>query len=398
MNALSERRQAAMASPAAGALPAFAFGLTGGDTLQAAGPVTPVRRGPASTIGARVAAALLDAGPEAVVAGAMPFDPQADDYLWRAERSLRGPLPAVAADSPPPARWRLRPEPDAAGYAASVGQALGHLAGEAGRAGGLAKIVLSRSLRATADRPIDLPGLLHRLSADPAACVFATPLPAAGGAPRVLAGATPELLIAKRGARIASHPLAGSARRRADLAEDAAAAAALGGSDKDRREHAIVVEHILDALAPYCRQLWRPEGMAIVSTLTMWHIGTRIRGELKDPDLPVPVLAAALHPTPAVAGLPRQRSIDFIRALEPYDREFYAGAVGWCDAAGDGDWHVAIRCAEIAGAEARLFAGAGIVPGSDPWAEAAETGAKFGAMMTALGIPATVDASEETAA
>lgn len=378
--------------------PPFAFGIAGGDMLRAAGAVTPVVRGSAATVGARVAAALLGAGPEAVVAGAMPFDPEADDYLWRAGQSLRGPLPAAAAGPARPVRWRLRSEPDAAGYAASVRRALGHLAAEAGRDGGLAKVVLSRSLRATADRPIDVPGLLHRLAADPAACVFATPLPAADGAPRMLVGATPELLVAKRGARIASHPLAGSARRRADLAGDAAAAAALGGSEKDRREHAIVVEHILDALAPYCRQLWRPEGMAIVSTLSMWHIGTRIRGELKDADLPVPVLAAALHPTPAVAGLPRERSIDFIRALEPYDREFYAGAVGWCDAAGDGAWHVAIRCAEIAGAEARLFAGAGIVPGSDPWAEAAETGAKFGAMMTALGIPATVDASEETAA
>ena len=119
----------------------------------------------------------------------------------------------------------------------------------------------------------------------------------------------------------------------------------------------------------------------------MWHLGTRIEGMLKDPEMPSVVLAALLHPTPAVCGVPMARANALIHDLEPVPRDFYAGAVGWCDARGDGAWYVAIRCAEIAGATARLYAGAGIVPGSDPMAEAAETGAKFGAFLAALGLP-----------
>jgi len=99
------------------------------------------------------------------------------------------------------------------------------------------------------------------------------------------------------------------------------------------------------------------------------------------------VLAARLHPTPAVCGLPCARAAGLIRSLEPVERDFYAGAVGWCDRRGDGAWYVAIRCAELCGAQARLYAGAGIVLGSEPRAEAAETGAKFGALLAALGLP-----------
>ncbi|MFC7553374.1 chorismate-binding protein [Pseudoroseomonas wenyumeiae] len=94
----------------------------------------------------------------------------------------------------------------------------------------------------------------------------------------------------------------------------------------------------------------------------------------------------AAAPHPAVCGLPRERAARLIGEIEPHDRGFYAGAVGWCDGRGDGAWHVSIRCAEIAGEQARLYAGAGIVPGSDPWAEAAETGAKYAALLAALGI------------
>ena len=119
----------------------------------------------------------------------------------------------------------------------------------------------------------------------------------------------------------------------------------------------------------------------------MWHLGTRIEGRLRDDSTPSVLLASALHPTPAVCGMPMARAADLIRKLEPVARDFYAGAVGWCDANGDGAWYVAIRCAEISGRQARLYAGAGIVPGSDPMAEAAETGAKFGAFLAALGLP-----------
>ncbi len=122
----------------------------------------------------------------------------------------------------------------------------------------------------------------------------------------------------------------------------------------------------------------------------MWHLGTRIEGELKDPEALAwtssAALAALLHPTPAVCGTPRAPAADAIAALEPMPRGFYAGAVGWCDAAGDGDWHVALRCARVQGREARLFAGAGIVADSVPALEGAETRAKFNAMLNALGV------------
>ncbi len=364
----------------------FAF-QSRGRLLHGTGATTALPRGAVDTLGARLDAFFREAGREAVVAGALPFDRGAGDCLWQAAEAMRCAAPQGPVPAAPGQGWRLAPEPSAEGYAASVQQALAQMAVEAGQPGGLRKIVLSRSLLATADHAIDLPALFRRLAVDPAVTAFLVPLPPRDGVPRVMAGATPELLLAKSGARISSHPLAGSARRRADLAEDAAAAAGLAASGKDRREHALVVEFILDTLAPFCRRLFRPEGMALASTASMWHLGTRIEGDLKDPDHSAALLAATLHPTPAVCGVPRAAAARHIGTLEGYDRDFYAGTAGWCDGRGDGAWYVTIRCAEISGATARLYAGAGIVPGSDPWAETEETAAKFGALLNALGIP-----------
>jgi isochorismate synthase len=376
--------------------PLFAFRSARG-VVQGQGLGGALPRGPAETLGERVAAFFRLAGRGALLAGALPFARDAEDYLVqprvvsRAMPEQVGPNQTeLAVPARLAARWQLAHEPDAAGFAASVQRALDIMRAEAAQGAGrrdvLTKIVLSRSLLARADGPIDLPALLQRLSADPAATAFLVPLPPRAGAPRVLAGATPELLLSKNGARILSHPLAGSAKRQLDAAADSANAAALARSDKDRREHAIVADFILDTLAPYCRQLSAPQGTTLTSTNSMWHLGTRIEGELKDAFVTSAELAAALHPTPAVCGLPRARAARLIGEIEAYDRDFYAGAVGWCDAAGDGAWYVSIRCAEIAGDTARLYAGAGIVPGSDPWAEAAETGAKYGALLAALGI------------
>jgi len=377
---------AGMIRPGATAAPAgpplFAF-LSGRGALVGHGMARALPPGSAATLAARVAAFFRSAGPDAVLAGALPFDRAAEDHLVQARQVSRA-VPE-AAPTLLPARWALRPDPAPEAFASAVANALAAM-----QDGALKKVVLSRSLLAEADRPIDLPVLLRRLASDPKATAFLVPLPgsrAAGEAsPRVLAGATPELLIAKTGRAILSHPLAGSARRQADAAADRAAAAALERSEKDRREHALVSEFVLDTLAPYCRSLSAPEGTRLTTTATMWHLGTRIAGELKDPGISSAELAAALHPTPAVCGAPREVAAELIGRLEPYDRGFYAGAVGWCDARGDGEWHVSIRCAEIAGRRARLYAGAGIVPGSDPAAETAETAAKFGAFLRALGI------------
>jgi isochorismate synthase len=363
----------------------FAF-QSGGQLLHGFGQASALPSGPVATLGERLAAVFRTA-PDATVAGALPFDRAAPDCLWRAGRIVRAPAAGAPAPAPPATGWRIAAEPDAAAFRAGVRRALDRMAAEAGSPGGLEKIVLSRSLVATADAAIDGATLFRRLAADPAATAFLVPLPPRAERARVIAGATPELLLAKTGARIVSHPLAGSARRRADLGADAAAAAALSASDKDRREHRIVVEFILDTLAPLCRRLFRPEGTALAATASMWHLGTRIVGDLRDPDRPAALIAAALHPTPAVCGLPRARAADLIGPLEGYDRGFYAGAVGWCDGRGDGAWYVTIRCAEIADRTARLYAGAGIVPGSDPWTEVEETAAKFAALVSALGIP-----------
>ena len=122
------------------------------------------------------------------------------------------------------------------------------------------------------------------------------------------------------------------------------------------------------------------------ATASMWHLGTRIHATLKDPKTSAVELLAQLHPTPAVCGTPRLAALQRIRELEPVPRGFYAGAVGWLDAQGDGDWYVAIRCARLQGTQLRLYAGAGIVAQSQPDAEVAETAAKFAALLNALGV------------
>lgn len=363
------------------------FGFDGpAGRISGLGSARRLAPGNATTIAARVAAALADCPTGHLIGGALPFDPRADDCLWLCRQGSPGRADTAAL---PPGDWRLTPEPAAGDYARAVARALSIMAEEAESRDALRKIVLARSILAKATAPISPDALMARLNADPSVTAFRVALPAGPAHPqgRVLCGASPELLVEKRGARVSSHPLAGSARRLADPHADRANAMALDGSDKDHREHALVVEAILDTLAPHCRELGCPEGTRLTSTRSMWHLGTRIEGRLRDTDTPSVVLASMLHPTPAVCGVPMARAAGFIKALEPVDRDFYAGAVGWCDAAGDGNWYVAIRCAEISGCQARLYAGAGIVPGSDPMAEAAETGAKFGALLAALGLP-----------
>ncbi|MDG3578057.1 isochorismate synthase [Rhizobium sp. YJ-22] len=330
----------------------------------------------------------------AILVGALPFDRRAADFLYQpAEFTRVYGLPKLGNGATTAGvKGRLIAEPPADAYARAVSASLALMA-EDGMA--LAKVVLSRSLRLEA-ASVDLFALMRRLGADPLVTTFLTPLCAVGN--RWLVGATPELLVSKRGEEVLSHPLAGSARRDVDPQRDRQSGEALLASDKDRREHRMVAETILDVLAPLCAELSAPEGMTLSQTASMWHLGTRIRGRLRDRDTPVAELLARLHPTPAVCGLPRERAAQVIAALEGYDRGFYAGAVGWMDAGGDGDWYVSLRCAEVAGRTMRLFAGAGIVPGSDPAAETDETSAKFQAILAALGMDENGRALSEDAA
>lgn len=366
----------------------FAFCGPGG-SVRAGQTVRPVAPGRADTLESRLAQALRDGTPDAVIGGALPFRRGDEDCLWCADE------PVFRPDTVRPVPHfqdgaTLHPEAAPGQYGEAVAEALRLMQSGTTDEAPLRKIVLARTLAVTTSRPIPPEQLMAQLGEDPAITAFRVALPHGAGqaAARWLVGATPELLLEKRGGQILSYPLAGSARRSNDPMVDAAACSDLAQSDKDRREHAMVVEYILDTLAPWCRNLGCPDGTGLTCTRSMWHLGTRITGELRDDQVPSVVLAAALHPTPAVCGLPRDRAATLIDQLEPVARDYYAGAVGWCDSRGDGAWQVAIRCAELAGNRARLFAGAGIVPGSCPKAETAETGSKFAALLRAFGLPA----------
>lgn len=256
------------------------------------------------------------------------------------------------------------------------------------KSGEFDKVVLARTLQLDTEGPLDLPAMLQRLARrDPHGYSFAVP----SGPGRTLLGASPELLVSRHGDRLTANPLAGSTPRSADLAEDVRRAAALLESAKDLHEHAVVVDAVHKALAPFCTDLDVPERPTLVRTATMWHLSTTVTGELADPAASALDLACALHPTPAVCGTPTGHARDVIGELEPFDRGHYTGMVGWSDARGDGEWVVTIRCAEAeetadGTGRLRLFAGAGVVADSSPEAERAETGAKFRTFLDAVGV------------
>ena len=285
------------------------------------------------------------------------------------------PFRRVAGRAPSAAFTQLRAVPPAERYEEIVGDAVARI----GR-GALRKVVLARTIEVMADRALDPRLLAQRLrSVDPDAYTFA--VPTRDGA---LVGASPELLVSRRGPAVRSNPLAGSAARSGDPDEDRANAEALVGSAKDREEHAIVVEAVAETLGGFCAELrWDPEPV-LHETPNVWHLSTRFRGVLHEPAPSALELVAELHPTPAVAGTPRDAALATIAELEPFERGRYAGAVGWVDAEGDGEWAIALRCAELCGDRATLYAGAGIVAGSDPARELDETERKFRAFLDPL--------------
>jgi menaquinone-specific isochorismate synthase len=251
-----------------------------------------------------------------------------------------------------------------------------HEARDAVRRGELDKVVIARDVMVESDRPLDVRAILARLRAG------------FGSSYRYmvdgLIGASPELLVARSGNVLRSHPLAGTAPRVGDPTADARLAAQLIASVKNQVEHRVVIDVMEDTLLPWCSYLdWEAEP-SIVAVANVQHLGTRMEGRLRDPAPSVLQLARALCPTPALGGHPRAGALELIRRCEGMERGRYGGAVGWVDAAGNGAWAVSIRCAEIAGSHARLFAGGGIVGDSDPEAELAETQAKFQAMLSAI--------------
>jgi menaquinone-specific isochorismate synthase len=249
---------------------------------------------------------------------------------------------------------------------------------DAVRDGRLTKAVIAREVMVSSPEPIDVHAVLLRLKA-----MF-------GRSHRYsvdgFIGASPELLVEVRGNEVRSHPLAGTTPRTGDPDTDRRAAAELLASEKNQIEHRVVIDMIHDTLLPWCSYLdWQPEP-SIVTVANVQHLGTAMEGHLSDPRPNVLELVAALSPTPALGGFPRADALALIAATEGFTRGRYGGAVGWVDAAGDGTWAVAIRCAELSAdrCSARLVAGGGIVADSEPLAELAETQAKLQAMLSAI--------------
>jgi isochorismate synthase len=244
--------------------------------------------------------------------------------------------------------------------------------------GGPAKVVLARALQVALEQPpepFDLVALLRERF--PAAYAYGWQT-----GPAALVGASPELLVARRGRRFACRPLAGSARRGADPEADRLLGEALLGSAKDRAEHAFVVEAVTAALRPLAVSLEAPAGPVLDRLPGVQHLATPVTGTTAARLL---ALVEALHPTPAVGGVPREAALTAIAAAEGFDRGWYAGGVGWGDAGGDGEVALALRGALVRHDLATLYAGAGVLAGSEPAAEAAETGLKLEAMLGVFG-------------
>ena len=237
------------------------------------------------------------------------------------------------------------------------------------------KVVLARDQRLWARDPFDTALLLRRLAATfPSCTTFLVDR---------LLGASPETLLERRGPEVRSVVLAGTAPRGGDDAEDAAVGAALMASAKDRAEHALAVASVTEVLSDRCQPLDVEPEPSLLRLDNVQHLATTVSGRTRDGARSLE-LVGALHPTAAVGGSPRDAALAAIRRLEGMDRDRYAAPVGWTDAAGDGEWAIALRCALVEGDRARLFAGAGVVAGSLPEAELTETWHKLRAMRGVL--------------
>jgi len=270
---------------------------------------------------------------------------------------------------------------ESAGYRAEVARAVAAMQAPDAR---LRKVVLSRPVTVELSGRLALTPVLRRLrAAEPTCTVFAMPTPDG-----TFFGASPELLVARHGARVTCHPLAGTVARGTTARTDADAQGRLAGSDKERAEHRYVVDDIAGMLAPLCEELSVPGSPSLVAFRSVAHLGSRITGRLAPPPPTILELLDRLHPTPAVGGTPRADALAAIAAGEPDDRGYWAGPVGWADARGDGEWMIGIRSALLdaagttpGGTALELRAGSGIVAGSDPSSEADETNVKLATVL-----------------
>jgi isochorismate synthase len=243
--------------------------------------------------------------------------------------------------------------------------------------------------------PVDVAALLdrwHRL--EPTCTIFSVPT-----SDGQFVGASPELLVERTGTGVRSRPLAGTAERFVG-SEGSLLPGELLESRKDATEHRLVVEAIEATLRDLCSELHAPSQPDLVHLRNIIHLGTSLTGTLaRRPDGRVPSaleLVGALHPTPAVGGVPATTALAVIGRLEPESRGHYAGPVGYVDAAGDGRWMVGIRAMAIDRLNSRLAAGVGIVDGSTPAIELAETNLKLSAVLDVLVPGLTITPAEGT--
>jgi menaquinone-specific isochorismate synthase len=311
------------------------------------------------------------AGPRMV--GALPFEGEgqlvlpsrivardSDGHAWRTTIQGADIPPVLRVTREAPHQFAVRPDTAVSEWHDMVARTLAAI-----DAGEVQKVVLAREIEIEADIPFVVRDALATLRATQPGCtVYALD---------EFVGASPELLVRRMGRAVLSRPMAGTG-------DDPAA---LLASAKDAHEHRIVVDAITAVLENLCDGM-DVDGPRAVQFATVTHLATAIRGRLVDARVTALDLVERLHPTPAVGGWPDERARAIIRTLERRGRGRYAGACGWVDGKGDGEFVIALRCAQLQGNNARLYAGAGIVAGSDPTAEWAETQVKFQPMLRAL--------------
>jgi menaquinone-specific isochorismate synthase len=331
-------------------------------------------------------------GPRAI--GALPFDREAaatlvvpavtvetddDGRQWLTTLHVQGQTEpestatlSTLPDIDPPDNFSLSSPRSHADWCAMVADTVDTI-----RSGRFAKVVLAREVVVEANRQFVPADILRRLQAlYPSCMVFAVD---------GFLGASPELLISRRGRQVTSHPLAGTVARSGDADTDRRLIEAMLSSVKQRHEHRLVIDAVAATLGPLCDRLDVPDVPSVVSLRNVSHLGTLLQGELSGPVPPTALqLVAKLHPTPAVAGTPTADAIAYLQQVEGFDRGRYTGAVGWMDRRGNGEWAVGIRSAEVQANTARLFAGNGVVADSDPQSELAETQLKLQALLAAV--------------
>ncbi|TQI81545.1 isochorismate synthase [Serratia fonticola] len=317
-----------------------------------------------------------------VLCGAIPFDTRQPSALFIPQQTQWFEREAWLADIGPtdeaiPEVSHKTERPEQAQFMQMVADAV-----QAIKGGQLDKVVLARLLEIETRQPVDRLALMTRIMAqNPHGFHFHVPLEEGA-----LVGASPELLLRKYGNHFHSNPLAGSARRESDPQRDQDVSKQLLASSKDRYEHQIVTDGMRQVLTGRCSHLHIPATPELLSTSTLWHLSTPIDGEVAERAENALSLACLLHPTPALCGTPTLAARELIKQLEPFDRDLFGGIVGWCDAEGNGEWVVTIRCGTVNANRVRLFAGAGIVQDSSPQSEWHETGTKLSTILRAFGL------------